>query len=721
MSININDRLVRNLSVTAFPQFKKTMRILFFFVASIIVGTLYAEESINRKSLVGRHAIVSKDALMQIPLGDGEFCVTVDGTGLQTTGGNIMSHWAWHSSPLPERFEQSDVPSTGTFQQGRCKGRDTALPTGFEPLRKWMFDNPHGANLGRIRLVRPDGTEIKAEEIKDVRRKLDLYSGVHVTHYKLENETVAVTACVDPRENRVVFEIVSPLLAKGKIGVLLDFPYPNEKRGNWVGDFELPDRHKTTFNRKGSSTVIAREADDLVYTVRGDCGRETRIETDADRHSAQLFAEGKDRLVVGLTFGNAEVMKKNADADRLFQAALSNSKKMWNDYWSSGGAIDLSKSSDPRWKELERRIVLSQYLVRCNSAGSWPPAECGLLTSDPWRRQFHMEMIWWHLAHYALWDRFELAEEALQCYEKHKPVAKRLAEQLGYQGYKWGKSVGPNGRTAPWVGNQILLWKQPHPIFFAELEYRLRPKRETLEKWADIIEGTAENMVDYATRDEKGVYHLDPAMPPSEIGDTKDDIFDLAYWRWGLETANQWRLRMDLPRNTHWDEVRNNLPPMPTLNIPNDGVVFSLSAEWHDTYRNRHRGHPDLIGIFGMLPAMKEVDFETARRTVAKVARDWQWERCWGWDYPWIAMAAARTGQPELAVDMLLHQSKPNHYDKRGVNTGGPCPYLPGNGGLLYTVAMMAAGWDGDSKEDAPGFPKNGKWIIRHEGLKKAP
>ena len=41
----------------------------------------------------------------------------------------------------------------------------------------------------------------------------------------------------------------------------------------------------------------------------------------------------------------------------------------------------------------------------------------------------------------------------------------------------------------------------------------------------------------------------------------------------------------------------------------------------------------------------------------------------------------------------------------RGVNTGGPCPYLPGNGGLLYAVAMMAAGWDGAPTNHAPVSP----------------
>lgn len=42
------------------------------------------------------------------------------------------------------------------------------------------------------------------------------------------------------------------------------------------------------------------------------------------------------------------------------------SAKAWEAYWMSGAAIDLSESTDPRWEELERRIVLSQYVLRVN-------------------------------------------------------------------------------------------------------------------------------------------------------------------------------------------------------------------------------------------------------------------------------------------------------------------------------------------------------------------
>jgi hypothetical protein len=55
--------------------------------------------------------------------------------------------------------------------------------------------------------------------------------------------------------------------------------------------------------------------------------------------------------------------------------------------------------------------------------------------------------------------------------------------------------------------------------------------------------------------DGQGIYHLKPIMPPSEQGVTRDTVFDLAYWRWGLDQAQRWREHMGLPRQPHWDEL----------------------------------------------------------------------------------------------------------------------------------------------------------------------
>ena len=45
---------------------------------------------------------------------------------------------------------------------------------------------------------------------------------------------------------------------------------------------------------------------------------------------------------------------------------------------------------------------------------------------------------------------------------------------------------------------------------------------------------------------------------------------------------------------------------------------------------------------------------------------------------------------------------------------------MPGNGGVLIAAAMMVAGYDGN-KILLPGIPKNGKWKVKWEGLKKMP
>ena len=64
---------------------------------------------------------------------------------------------------------------------------------------------------------------------------------------------------------------------------------------------------------------------------------------------------------------------------------------------------------DDRARELERRVVLSQYLTRVNSAGSTPPQETGY-TLNSWYGKHHHEMRWWHQAHFALWQRSHLLQ-----------------------------------------------------------------------------------------------------------------------------------------------------------------------------------------------------------------------------------------------------------------------------------------------------------------------
>ena len=89
-------------------------------------------------------------------------------------------------------------------------------------------------------------------------------------------------------------------------------------------------------------------------------------------------------------------------------------------------------------------------------------------------------------------------------------------------------------------------------------------------------------------------------------------------------------------------------------------------------------------------------------------------------DYGMTAMAAARIGDAKTALDALLIDTQKNTYLKNGHNfqTADRLRlYLPGNGALLTAVAMMCAGWDGCKEVLNPGFPKDGTWNVRWEGL----
>ncbi len=86
-----------------------------------------------------------------------------------------------------------------------------------------------------------------------------------------------------------------------------------------------------------------------------------------------------------------------------------------------------------------------------------------------------------------------------------------------------------------------------------------------------------------------------------------------------------------------------------------------------------------------------------------------------------VAMCAARLNEPETAIDLLVGEGGEKAFRPSGYAVRRPQQtpmYMPANGGWLAAVAMMAAGWDGNT-EHAPGFPKN--WRVRYEGLQPMP
>src|SRR5438045_5817420 len=143
-----------------------------------------------------------------------------------------------------------------------------------------------------------------------------------------------------------------------------------------------------------------------------------------------------------------------------------------------------------------------------------------------------------------------------------------------------------------------------------------------------------------------------------------------------------------------------------------------------DAYTNpQYRtDHPSVLAAFGVMPATSKTDKQIMRNTFNWIWNNWTWKDTWGWDFPMTAMTATRLGLPEKAIESLLMPIQTNTYLVNGHNYQDDRLriYLPGNGGLLTAIAMMVAGYDG-SKEAMPGIPKDGRWKVKWEGLKKMP
>jgi len=431
------------------------------------------------------------------------------------------------------------------------------------------------------------------------------------------------------------------------------------------------------------------------------------------KHRYTLTGKG-DNLELVCAFAPKPLEDDLPTAASTFAAAA----LYWPDFWKSGGAIDLSQSSDPRWKELERRAVLSQYLMAVNEAGDQPPQESGLV-NDGWHGKFHMEMYWWHAAHYALWNRWPLLNRSLGIYKHFLSSSEARAKSEDVRGARWPKMTTVEGQESVHPCNAMLIWQQPHPMFFAELDYRAHPTKATLEKWREVLFATADFLASFAFFDDKTQRYVlgPPIYVVSENTDpkiTQNPTFELSYWRFGLRMAQTWRKRLGLAPNPEWEKVLTGLAPLPV----EDGR-YVLYEGVKDMWTSYNFEHPALIGVYGLLPG-DGVDVPTIRHTAEQVFKVWKYDHTWGWDFPMLAMCAARLGNPHQAVDFLLHPAGGFQFDDAGYATGGPFPYFPANGGLLYAIAMMAAGWDGAPKHHAPGFPEGGKWDVKWEGLKIA-
>ena len=736
---------------------------------------------IDRNALVRRHNVhlQALDPRSPVSVGNGEFAFTMDLTGLQSLPGSYpvgarddlppgtllgtQAQWAWHSVPPAQTYELSGSTVLYDSPRGPVPYVDMVgdivndREAGTSVAETWLRANPHRLDLGRIGFRLEEAGEDRAlteGDVTQAEQTLDLWTGTVTSRFLLAGHPVTVMTACHPERDELGIRVESQGL-QDRLAITIDFPYGSEAWHD-AADWTSQDAHTTTLGEPSASGLHAgstawttrRELDDsryeVVITGRGLTVAQTgqhrlRISPNPGSSEGQgvmdlavAFASAGDGDCVPRGDTGATLAAARQDVGTLARPAVvlsgpaglpagssvaAASEAYWPGFWLSGGAIELAATQDPRAKELERRIVLSQYLTAINCSGSLPPQETGLVCNS-WRGRFHLEMHWWHAAHFAHWNRVEHLLPSLRWYSTVLEASRQTARSQGFDGVRWPKQVGPDGRESPSPIGTFLVWQQPHPIHLAELAYRANPCREVLEEFAEIVFESAMFMASFAHRTPRG-FELGPPLIPAQesYGSIRASVtnptFELAYWQWALRVAATWRDRLGLEPVPAWQEVAGHLVKPRVM----DGAYAAIDVEPF-TIRT---DHPSMLCALGVLPETDLIDKDIMRATLASVLADWDWDSTWGWDYPVLAMTAARLEDPEAAVNALLLDARKNTVLPNGHNrqTDSLPLYLPGNGGLLAATALMAAGWDGGPDRHAPGFPAG--WTVAWEGLVAAP
>jgi hypothetical protein len=728
-----------------------------FALACLAVGALATSSahaaSIDRKALVTRHnpTITAVDPHSPFMVGNGSLGFTADITGLQTFPEQYsalvplmtQAQWSWHSFPGDYALDsaQVDIPVNGKMQRFPYL---TNWDEAKKPNVQWLRENPHRFSLGRVglRLVSASGKRAAFADLSRTKQALDLWAGQLSSSFVFDGERVDVETSMHPTRDILIVRISSRLIADGRLGIDLRFPGVGSKLNPDPADWKNSAAHRTREVRRSARELeLAREIDATRYAVRVAADRDVTF--DAATHEYRVRAPRESELSLLVEFS------PGASRDPLppLMDALAAAAGGWRDHWLRGGAVDFSGTADPRARELERRVVLSQYLMAINGAGTVPPQEEGLF-SNSWNGKFHLEMHAWHAAHFAVWGRPELLERSMPWYLGHLPTAKARAASHGVRGAWWPKMVGPEGRESPSTVNPFIMWQQPHPIYLAEALYRARGDRATLEQYRELVFETANLLASWPIRDgKKNRLVLGPPVIPAQENfaplETFNPTFEIEYFRFGLETAQQWRLRSKMAREPAWDDALKKLSKLPER----DGLYLAAESQpdlWtraRSANCNRkaahecpNRDHPSFVAALGLLPG-PDVDRATMRRTLQAVLDHWDLRQTWGWDWPMLAMTAARLKEPGLAVDFLVPKEPKNfQFGVAGMTprvhvVGDDAPhaagsadadgpgyrraaetYFPSNGSLLLAVGLMVS-------ESA--FPAG--WVVRSEGLNPPP
>lgn len=699
---------------------------------------------INRLDIIASFNPHLTDINPQSPLsvGNGRFCYTADITGMQTlyeeysaeTPLCTMAEWGWHTKKADNEKGFYTLDDVRMTPYNYCK-RTVTYPRvkyeGNEAAYDWVRQNPHKFNLAKIGLYFHN-EPIKAGSIYCINQTLDITTGILKSSFRLnvnsnnnvrtlnniaadnintnaiiDNLVTVYTVC-DDNSDTVAFYISSGLLQCG-LSVNIAFPYAScDITGS---DWNNTDGHSNFLN----ASHIHRQIDDTAYYVNFNINgtgtsqhtaNNSTITSDSNvtinkcNNSAAATIKSNGIHSYNITTTDDELnmsvnFNKSIYTPATYDTIAGNSRHFWHNYWTTGKFLNSDN------KELMRRVILSQYLLVINDSGYIPPAETGL-TCNSWYGKAHLEMHYWHMAWAPLWGHPELLTRSFDWYIDILDEAKKNASRNGYKGARWTKMVSYTGSDCPSKIAPLLVWQQPHIINMLQIVIDNNTSddfdvKAYMSKYWILVKETAVFIADYLVYDPMSdIYNIEaPVIPVQERHlpeDTRNPIFELAYFRYGLLIAAKWAYELGFTDEvSQWHNIAMHIAPLPI----NDNVYIAHS-NCPDTFTNKAIDHPLMLQIYGMLDgygAEDIVDKDIYRNTLMKVIDVWDYSTLWGWDFAVIAMAAHKLGLDDIALEQLLINSPKNDYVESGnnrQNSRKDLPlYLPGNGSLLLAAARI--------------------------------
>lgn len=367
---------------------------------AIVIASLFSAPCtalIDRKSLVSRFNPTRNASSLVTPMqvGNGNFAFGADVTGLQTFQPfGILSFWGWKNDSFPPGVTEADIDAyhgVSWLNHGRPVEYDFG---GGNPIEQWLISNPNRVNLGRIGLLFLGGNgsveNVVEGDLRNVKQELDLWSGVVTSSFTFDGQEVTVGVACAQETDVVGVSLTSALVQQGRLGLFVDFPWNDGSAkfsAPFVGNWSVPEMHTSSLRRVGSKQessgqVQAEIEHQMVnatfYTaIAGSSLSVTRQSPVGHRYSIRPAGQTSSTFSASFSFSTNSTMTGHrvqsiSSPDEVVQS----STEAWAEYWSNNGFVDImTGSTDQRAEELQRRIILSRYLMRVNEAGNTPPQE----------------------------------------------------------------------------------------------------------------------------------------------------------------------------------------------------------------------------------------------------------------------------------------------------------------------------------------------------------